>query len=610
VSARLIRGDATRIPLPDASIDAVVTDPPYGLEFMGKSWDRLGNIGQTSHQGFAKDKGFKGFRLASYSGSSNVKCRRCEKWQWDHTNRKCECDEPDFPNMRAHQGSLMQAWHQQWAEECLRVLKPGGHLLAFGGTRTYHRMTCAIEDAGFEIRDCLTWLYGSGFPKSLVVSKAIDKAAGAEREVVGYEGSDGVVRQPRAMNPNGGDRVAVQTITAPATPDAERWQGWGTALKPAHEPIVLARKPLIGTVAANVLRFGTGALNIDGCRVEYRPNDFAARTERTGTHAGEVYGHHGNVSYSGGEVAAPNPAGRWPPNVALDEDAAEMLDAQSGERNRWKLMLTYTTADAEGRNIYEANRRGSTTSDPPAGRWPPNVALDEVAAEMLDAQSGERPTGAVKPYTRADDSSPMFPVGTDLTYAKPGDTGGASRFMFVAKASTSERNAGLDKWCHCETSKLYEWEEPDPSHPEATDTTSRPRATSGASSTDECSSLMSSLGNEPTDPSPTDTSSTTTTATSSTTGLPISSSSPLPSTSASTGVANDETASGGSPADSAANSSPSPSTTGTSVPKAGPSTADADPAISPRSSRPSVCGSCGRPTGGDASGRGRNDHPT
>ena len=111
----------------------------------------------------------------------------------------------------------------------LRVLKPGGHLLAFGGTRTYHRLACAIEDAGFDIRDSILWLYGSGFPKSLDVSKAIDKAAGIDRE---------------------------------------RWQGWGTALKPAHEPIVVARKPLIGTVVDNVLAHGTGALNIDGCRIE------------------------------------------------------------------------------------------------------------------------------------------------------------------------------------------------------------------------------------------------------------------------------------------------------------------------------------------------------
>jgi site-specific DNA-methyltransferase (adenine-specific) len=152
-----------------------------------------------------------------------------------------------------------------WAE-CLRVLKPGGHLLAFAGTRTQHRMACRIEDAGFEIRDMIAWVYGSGFPKSLDVSKAIDKAAGAEREVVGQQ------HRPEgrqfAEGASGFARGAVD-ITAPATPEAQQWSGWGTALKPALEPITMARKPLEGTVASNVLEHGTGALNVDGCRVAH-----------------------------------------------------------------------------------------------------------------------------------------------------------------------------------------------------------------------------------------------------------------------------------------------------------------------------------------------------
>jgi hypothetical protein len=162
--------------LPEASIDAIVTDPPYGLEFMGKEWDRLEaeNVGQASHGGFSEGE-FKGFRLASYNASANVKCRSCEKWKWDWPGRKCECASPNFPNLRAIQARSMQNWHNAWATEALRVLKPGGHLLAFGGTRTAHRLACAIEDAGFEIRDSilylgggaaessgLAWLYGSG----------------------------------------------------------------------------------------------------------------------------------------------------------------------------------------------------------------------------------------------------------------------------------------------------------------------------------------------------------------------------------------------------------------------------------------------------------------
>jgi site-specific DNA-methyltransferase (adenine-specific) len=179
--------------MPDNSVDSIVTDPPYELNFMGSKWDNTGI-------------------------AFNV-----EVWT-----------------------------------EALRVLKPGGHLLAFSGSRTYHRMAVAIEDAGFQIRDQIMWLYGSGFPKSLDASKAIDKAAGSK-------GADRVVRNRN--NSVYSATVIVKFAGTPATPEAQQWQGWGTALKPAHEPIVLARKPLIGTVAANVLTYGTGALNIDGSRV-------------------------------------------------------------------------------------------------------------------------------------------------------------------------------------------------------------------------------------------------------------------------------------------------------------------------------------------------------
>src|SRR5215212_7318564 len=167
----VIHGDCRDVMLSmeEESVDAIVCDPPYLLEFMGKEFDR-------------QHHGMKGETI----------------------------------------GHKMEAWHLSWAREALRVLKPGGHLLAFGGSRTYHRLACAIEDAGFEIRDQLQWMYGSGFPKS--------------------------------HNLRG------------------EWDGWGTALKPGHEPIVLARKPLIGTVAANVTEHGTGALNIDGCRIETSDN--------------------------------------------------------------------------------------------------------------------------------------------------------------------------------------------------------------------------------------------------------------------------------------------------------------------------------------------------
>jgi site-specific DNA-methyltransferase (adenine-specific) len=230
--------------LPADSVDAIVTDPPYGLSFMGKRWDY------------------------------------------------------DVPSEAI--------WR-----ECLRVLKPGGHLLAFAGTRTQHRMAVRIEDAGFEIRDMIAWVYASGFPKSLDVSKAIDKAAGAEREVVGIRKvslSDlGQGSGWNALDTSSGQ----YNYTAPATPAARKWAGWGTALKPALEPITVARKPLIGTVAENVLAHGTGALNVDGCRVA----------------TGEALGRFNNARTEGssyivqreaGLIDNSNGLGRWPANLIHD----------------------------------------------------------------------------------------------------------------------------------------------------------------------------------------------------------------------------------------------------------------------------------------------------
>jgi len=267
--------------LADNSVDSIVTDPPYELGFMGKTWDASGI-----------------------------------------------------------------AYNQDLWAECLRVLKPGGHLLAFSGSRTYHRMTVAIEDAGFEIRDQIMWLYGSGFPKSLDVSKAIDKAAGVSFT---SEPASGV----GFMTPEGagGYNTTLNKLTrsGESTPEAQRWQGWGTALKPAHEPICVARKPLTGTVASNVLEWGTGALNIDGSRV--------------GTGTGET------VTYEVSDIRGGN--------YGQDKEAY----ADRGK-------LTYTKTDQ--------------------GRWPANVIHD----------------------------------GSDEVLAGfPNDAG---RFFYCAKASKSERNAGLE----------------------------------------------------------------------------------------------------------------------------------------------------------------------
>jgi site-specific DNA-methyltransferase (adenine-specific) len=243
------------------SVSAIVTDPPYEIGFMSKNWDSTG---------IAYD--------------------------------------PEF-----------------WAL-CLRVLKPGGHLVSFGACRTYHRIACAIEDAGFEIRDSLHWLFGSGFPKSLDISKAIDKAAGAEREAGGvkvYAG--GHVQNSGESIGYGGCNPAADSraVTAPATPEAQQWDGWGTALKPAHEPICLARKPLSGTVAATVLEYGTGGLHVDACRVGMSDIDRAViDAKQSRNPSGRAAG---GVPFVPGIATPAHDAGRWPPNVLLSPETAVKL---------------------------------------------------------------------------------------------------------------------------------------------------------------------------------------------------------------------------------------------------------------------------------------------
>ena len=261
---------------------------------------------------------------------------------------------------------------QLWTE-CLRVLKPGGHLLSFGGTRTFHRVAVAIEDAGFEIRDNIAWLYGSGFPKSLDVSKAIDKAANFDGEVIGTEKID-VGMQGGSMHTGRETKIQEREIKR-LSPEAEKWNGWGTALKPAHEPIIVARKPLEGTVANNVLTHGTGALNIDGSRI-------GAEGGTKGAGAGaRVYGDRLN----GERGLAVDGLGRWPANIILDEHTAGLLDEQSG--------VSKST---------DSPRNNSARSNQSFGLEDKNV------------------TGGHS------------------------DSGGASRFFYVAKASKRDRNEGLD----------------------------------------------------------------------------------------------------------------------------------------------------------------------
>jgi site-specific DNA-methyltransferase (adenine-specific) len=213
-------------------------------------------------------------------------------------------------------------------KEVLRVLKPGGHVLSFGGTRTYHRMAVNIEDAGFEIRDQIMWLYGSGFPKSHNIGKAVDKIQGNEREVLGeqvipYKDENRSVLQPK----DGWNDNSMKTrfdITKGQSP----YEGWGTSLKPANEPICVARKPLSeNTIVENVLRWGTGGINVDRCRVGSTQEDLEGRFRTKGTN---IKGQ--SIVGASGEYTPPepNPEGRFPANIILDEIAGELLDEQSG----------------------------------------------------------------------------------------------------------------------------------------------------------------------------------------------------------------------------------------------------------------------------------------
>lgn len=288
--------------LPAGSVHAIVSDPPYEIGFMGRSWDRA---------------------------------------------------------QIAHDVGLWRA--------CLAAIKPGGHVAAFGATRTQHRLACAIEDAGFEIRDALAWLYGQGFPKSLNLSKQADRAAGAE---VAHE---------------------LGQEYEPQTALAAEMQGTGTALKPAYEPVVVGRAPLAGSVLATMAAHGTGALNIDECRLGLEAGVNLAGVHRQNT-AGGVVNAFGAGGLIGTEIPTYNPAGRWPANVLCDEYAAAEVDAQSG------------------RTVSRAS---------PTDRM------------------GRRPAGAY-----------ATPFGENGNPCRNGpaysDEGGASRFFYCAKATTAEREAGLD----------------------------------------------------------------------------------------------------------------------------------------------------------------------
>ena len=327
MSARILVGDCRVMmaTLPDASVDSIVCDPPYELGFMGKAWDA---------SGIAYDQ---------------------------------------------------EVWRQ-----ALRVLKPGGHLLAFSGSRTYHRMTCAIEDAGFTIRDQIMWVYGSGFPKSLCVSSAIDRAAGAEREIVGsYKGASNIGKGSTNsyITTSNGTATDVK-ITIPATDDARRWSGWGTALKPAHEPICVARKPLEGTVAANVLKHGTGAINVDGCRVGADGGTRLTVVERDSS----VFSPGSSTLARGyGEIV--HGLGRWPANLIYD--GSEEATVGLGEAARFFYCAKASRSDREDGCSSLPARTGAEAverDEGSAGMDSPRAGAGRTAASVKNHHPTVKPT--------------------------------------------------------------------------------------------------------------------------------------------------------------------------------------------------------------------------
>ena len=360
-SAEIIHGCCLDVMggMKDESVDAIVTDPPYGLNFMGKGWDR-------------------GVPGVAY-------------WR-----------------------------------EALRLLRPGGHLVGFGGARTYHRLACSIEDAGFEIRDQIMWIYGSGFPKSMDVSKQMDRMARRDYvaaavsagvkipgnsyhdwtkgnhspsdawwqkfvEALGADQVSAIERKVLEIYPRSAGWFASKgscSVTRPQSNLAQEWEGWGTALKPAHEPIVLARKPIDESVAICVMRHGTGAINVDGCRIK-------TEKKENSTRAGEQSEHS-----------------------------------------------TYAESGATNFSLKPGPRGGSQH-----GRWPANVCVGEDAAREIDEQSGVLKSGAspaMRKSSKFQNTFGEFSGKGRPDYIREKSQGGASRFFYCAKASRKERNAGME----------------------------------------------------------------------------------------------------------------------------------------------------------------------
>jgi len=423
----------------ECSVDAIVTDPPYGLEFMGKEWDKFSGTSEhgwkTGSGGFSRpgigDRPTQwtsfGMGTSGSFGGANPTCETCGGRL--RGKKKCECETPEWrvkgspvkEGLRKNNvGASVAYYHSMydWLVEAFRVAKPGAFLLAFGGTRTFHRMACAIEDAGWEIRDTIMWVYGSGFPKSLDISKSIDKAAGAEREVVDRRrviggGTEHINRGNKDQGFRPGDYQKGENIldvTAPATDLAKQWSGYGTALKPAWEPIIVAMKPCDGTFAANAQKHGVAGMNIDGCRVEWDAKSKANDTKRRVTPRTDVTGgsfHAGGGKNEGYIGEAESPSGRWPANLIWSHHP----ECES-----------IGTSEVSGNGHWPKSRPKNNTECGPNGHG----GQDELNERFSTNETVENWR------CHADCPSKCFPSSASCS--------SASRFFYCAKASQAERS--------------------------------------------------------------------------------------------------------------------------------------------------------------------------
>ena len=380
--------------LDDNSVDSIVTDPPYGLSFMGKKWDY------------------------------------------------------DVPSQ--------EIW-----EECYRVLKPGGHLLSFAGSRTYHRMAVRIEDAGFEIRDQIMWIYGSGFPKSLNIGIQVDKKLGNQREVVGEkvrgdvqkakENGAGYLADPANRNNTKQFGYGTQTITK----GNSEWEGWGTALKPAHEPIVMARKPLSEkTVVDNVLEWGTGGINIDASRIGVDENDPNHRSiDNKNVHTTN-FANNGNPRPDKipNQESQINPQGRFPANIIFDEEAGKILDEQTGELKSgdmpgkykgWGKNGIYGSADNELEQTYYGDSGGASRFFycPKTSKTDRNEGLDDFEDKEAPKRDDGQPYGMNTNKFRPDGSErkPVQPKKNNHPTVKPTDL-----MLYLIRMVTPKSGTTLD----------------------------------------------------------------------------------------------------------------------------------------------------------------------